>query len=160
LTVAMFPTSSPESTPFLLVRPSSGDVTDVLEDEEEPASKSVPPRPPPSSVRTTEQTLPSVIVDLRELEATEEEEAVRSSDVDGLLEAIEAHASARDSRRVQTLHVIEPVAAPRVSRTPSGSRSVTIALLTACVLAGTTFAGLRVYHVSPSTLGAALHLTR
>jgi hypothetical protein len=152
-------TSHPDSTPFLLVRPSSGDVTDVLEqDEEDSGAKSVPPRPPPTSVRTTENTLPSVIVDLKELEATEEEEAQRSSDVDGLLddgllEAIEAHAHARDSRRVQTLHVIE-------HRQGSARRNAAILLLTACAVAGTTFAGLRAYHVSPHVLSAALHLAR
>ncbi len=157
MTLAQSNTSFPESAPFLLVRPSSGDVTDVLEDEEDAASKSVPPRPPPSSVRTTEHSLPSVIVDLRELEASAEEEAQRSSDVDVLLmEAIEAHASLRDSRRVQTLHVIEERPRPR-----SGAvRTVAIALLTACALAGTAFAGVRVYHVSPSSLGAALHIAR
>ena len=156
MTLAHSNTSFPESAPFLLVRASSSDVTDVLEDEEDAASKSVPPRPPPSSVRTTEHSLPSVIVDLRELEASEEEEAQRSSDVDVLLmEAISAHASLRDSRRVQTLHVIE-----ERPRSGGALRTVAIALLTACALAGTAFAGVRVYHVSPSSLGAALHLAR
>jgi hypothetical protein len=149
-------TSFPESAPFLLVRPSDRDVTEVLEeDEEEPAAKSVPPRPPPSAVTTTEHSLPSVIVDLHELEESAEEEASRASDVDGLLQDIETHANLRDSRRVQTLHVIDE---PRRER--GSLRNLTLALLTAFVVAGTTFAGLRASHVLPSSLGAAIHSMR
>jgi hypothetical protein len=150
-------TSFPESAPFLLVRPSDRDVTDVLDNEEDADAKSVPPRPPPSSVRTTEQSLPSVIVDIRELEAAAaaEEERVPSADVDVLLEDISTHATLRDSRRVQTLPSIEP---PPM-RTRLVPRALAIALVSAAVVAGTVVC-LGVHHVSPGDLRAALHLAR
>jgi len=152
-------TSHPQSTPFLLVRPSDRDVTDVLDDGEGEPTKSVPPRAPPSSMTTSENNLPSVIVDLAELEASEpvaspNDDAVPSSEVDGLLESIEAHASARDSRRVQTLHVIER------TRAPHAFRNAAIVVVSACVLAGGAFVGVHTHHLSPRALGAALHFSR
>jgi hypothetical protein len=147
-------TTSPESEPFLLVRPSSRDVTDVNDDEdtEEPAAKSVPPRTPAPAVTTSENGLPSVIVDLRELEdelaelesAVQQQcaqlEARRTSDVDGLLESIDVSVAApEDVRRQPTL--------PSIEREPTRgfARSFAIGLVAALVICG-------------GALGAVLHL--
>jgi len=149
-------TSHPHPTPFLLVRPSDHDVTDVDEDEDDRATKSVPPRPPPMSMTTTENSLPSVIVEQDPTVRAEHvpDDSGHSEEVDGLLESIEAHATARDSRRVQTLHAIERPPAPR------SFRAAAIVFVSACALAGGAFVGLHAHHISPRALGAALHLTR
>jgi len=83
---------SPESAPFLLVRASSRDVTEVSDEYgvEETAAKSVPPHVPPVRLAASgENDLPSVIVDLRDLEAGEQVEAQRKSELDGLLASTE-----------------------------------------------------------------------
>ena len=71
------------------------DIRDVADDDAEtteiPASRSVPPHVPPARVVTTDDDLPSVIVDLHaeRLEVNELVEMQRASDVDGLLTASE-----------------------------------------------------------------------
>jgi hypothetical protein len=149
--------TSPESEPFLLVRASSRDVTDVNdeEDAEQPAAKSVPPRTPAPAVTTSENHLPSVIVDARDLEdelaelesAVQQQcaqlEARRNSDVDGLLLLEEVDVSVvaiEDVRRQPTL--------PSIEREPARgfARSFAIGLVAALVICG-------------GALGAVLHLS-
>jgi hypothetical protein len=145
-------TTSPASEPFLLVRPSlARDVTDVSDEEpEEPAAKSVPPRTPQPAVTTSENDLPSVIVDLRDLEddlaQLESEvqqqcaqlEARRTSDVDGLLESVDLGVvSFEDVRRQPTL--------PAIEREPTRgfARSFALGLLAALVIGGGAFEAVR-----------------
>jgi hypothetical protein len=155
----------PDSVPFLLTRPPSA-VEDVLDDAETteiPASKSVPPHHPPAPVTTTELELPSVIVDLRELdgtsapgaawstqEASADVEAERASDVDGLL------ATFLDGEIVE----LPPPAIERNAR--SRSHGVAVAVIAATMALGATVAGARVLHHTTAglTLETALHLAR
>lgn len=145
--------TSPESEPFLLRAPlaRNRDVTDVSDDEdEEPAAKSVPPRAPLPAVTTSENDLPSVIVDLRDVEddlaalesAVQEQcaqlEARRKSDVDGLLEAVNLSVVPfEDVRRQPTL--------PGIEREPSRgfARSFALGLLAALVIGGGAFEAVR-----------------
>jgi hypothetical protein len=149
--------TNPTSEPFLLVRAAPArparerDVTDVTDDEpEEPAAKSVPPRTPHPALTTKENDLPSVIVDVRELEEDlarlEREvqqqcaqlEARRTSDVDGLLERVEVSAEAfEDVRRQPTLHTVE--------REPARgfARNFAIGLLAALTIGGGAFEAVR-----------------
>jgi hypothetical protein len=152
--------SQPLSRPFLLVRPSSRDVTAVKDDDEkaEPSAKSVPPRAPAPAVTTSENQLPSVIVDARAREdelaalesAVQEQcaqlEARRTSDLDGLLRregAGDGAGSIDDMRRQPTLPSIEREPA----RARHFARSFAIGLVAALVLGG-------------GALGAVVHLAR
>ena len=132
---------------------------DVLDDDadttEIPASKSVPPHVPPARVITNETDLPSVIVELKELEVAEVQ---RASEVDGLLvatEALEATVPVEEKgRQGQTQR-------SRIrSRAAAGTPRLAIALVAALSAAGATFAGLKVSHVPAGSLGAALHVSR
>jgi hypothetical protein len=151
--------TQPESVPFLLLVRETTSAEEVVDDDAEtteiPSSRSVPPHLPPARVVTSEQELPSVIVELKEVEVSEPE---RASEVDGLL-------------RVSDKFALEDVLraeAPRAAvtrRSLSGSRSGTsrglaIALLAALSAAGGTVAGMKVFHVSGVRLGAALHVVR
>ena len=142
MTSAIPATTSPESVPFLLVRASSRDVTDVTDEDEadESGAKSVPPHAPPAAVTTTETDLPSVIVDLRELEASAQVEAQRTSDIDCLLAATESLEVPTDVRRQPTLPTIDGL--PRSRGTV---RSIAFGLLAAVAIGG-------------GALGAFLHL--
>ncbi len=137
---------------------------DDTDTTEIPASKSVPPHVPPSRVVNSERDLPSVIVDLKELEV---EETARASEVDGLLVAV-------DCLTVEVAAIGEIVEVPYAPRGEATRRSilrarpsraaalpkVAIALAAALSAAGATFAGLKVSHVSPAAAGAAMHFTR
>ena len=148
----------PDSAPFLLVDPMtpSDDVTDDEADTTEiPASRSVPPHVPPARVVMLEDDLPSVIVDLRELEVAELQ---RASEVDGLLVATDALAAT-------TPIEVAPRRQEQTGRSRIRPRSalvprLTIALVAALSAAGATFAGLKVSHVPAGSLGAALHVVR
>jgi hypothetical protein len=153
--------TQPESVPFLLVRaPVSAtvDAAHVVDDDGEtvevPASRSVPPHLPPPAVVTTEQELPSVIVDLQDLEAGELADLQRASDVDVLLtasETIEFPIPEEPVELTVTHHSVR-----RRSRAGTAAR-VTLALVAALSAAGGAFAGVKVFHVSGGSLSAALH---
>ena len=116
-------------------------------------SADAPPHVPPARVITTETDLPSVIVDLKELEVAELQ---RANEVDGLLVATETLEAVDD----------EPSHAGQTRRTRVRSRAAgnlprfAIALMAALSAAGATFAGLKVSHVPAGSLGAALHVVR
>jgi hypothetical protein len=142
-------TKSPDSDLFL-AHPLTAyeDDVEVLDDAdttEIPASKSVPPHVPPSRVVTHENELPSVIVDLKELEMAEAE---RISAVEGLLFTVETQdqAHAEPTRR----SVLRP-------RPFAPATKLAIALVAALGAAGATFGGLKVSHVAPGSIGASLH---
>jgi hypothetical protein len=157
----LFLTSNhPDSAPFLLVHARQTTASDdVIEDDadttEIPASKSVPPHAPPARVITSETDLPSVIVDLKEIEVAEVQ---RGSEVDGLLvetEALEATVAVEERGRQ------EHTQRSRIrSRTAASTPRLAIALVAALSAAGATFAGLKVSHVPAGSLGAALHVSR
>ncbi len=117
------------------------------EAERHPA-KSVPPHVPPTPrVATYESDLPSVIVDLAELEASARLEAAsdlievqRTSDVDGLLAATDALPDMR--RREATLPSIDR----GLPRKRGAARGFVLGLLAAVAIGG-------------GGLGAFVHLT-
>jgi hypothetical protein len=190
----LIPTTTPlDSLPFLLVRPSLAMKSDVLDDDGEtneiPSSKSVPPHSPPTPIVTTEHELPSVIVDLVELRASEiaayakeakamrePSELQRDSDVDGLLTAAETFEltipvevipldvplSFEPIEPLDPLDETGPIMRPTQPR--GRSRGFAIAALAALMAAGGTFAGLKVchvtYHVPGGSLSAAPHAVR
>jgi hypothetical protein len=166
----LIPTTQPDSLPFLLLRPNAPAMkSDVLEDDAEtteiPASKSVPPHSPPAPVSTTEHELPSVIVDLCDLEASEAAEIQRATDVDGLLTASETIEFPLFIEEEPTLDGRSETlkSAPKRPAARAGTargRGFAIAAVAAITAAGGTFAGLRVYHVSGFPLSAATHLVR
>jgi hypothetical protein len=148
--------TQPESVPFLLVRETAS-ADDVVDDDAEtteiPASRSVPPHSPPARVVTSENELPTVIVELKEVEVAEPE---RASEVDGLLTV---------SEKIALEEIPSGVRRAAARRSFSGSRGGTsrglaIALLAALSAAGGTVAGMKVFHVSGMRLGAALHVVR
>jgi hypothetical protein len=107
---------------------------------------------------TNENDLPSVIVDLKELEVAELQ---RASDVDGLLVAtekleapvaVEEEPGAWDDEHTR----------PSQIRTRARSKvpAYAIAFVAALGAAGATFGGLKVSHVPAGSLGAALHVLR
>jgi hypothetical protein len=169
----LFPTTHPDSVPFLLVRPVSvseglvaatkpdaGD--DDAETAEIPASKSVPPHSPPPPVVTTEHELPSVIVELHELEVSEMIELQRASDVDVLLtasETIEFPLDVEFPVHVEEAPALDGRAKTRRSAMKSSgartawARGFAIATIAALTAAGGTFAGLRVCHGAAGTAG-------
>lgn len=151
-------TTHPESVPFLLVRPhtASEDVMDDAETAEIPASKSVPPHMPPARVTTTETDLPSVIVDIGELRASEAVEAERSTDVDVLLDVSESalRVSGSPMKALETGRPMRPAAPAAGPR----RRGVAIALVAALMATGGTFVGFRVFHVHAP--GGAVHAMR
>ncbi len=178
--IDLFPTTQPDSVPFLLVRPVVEMKGDVVDDDGEtaevPVSKSVPPHAPPAAIVTSEHELPSVIVDLCALEASSEVETVelqRASEVDGLLTTSQAM-QAPPMPPVEPLEVAIPIeedhpldsqGGTHSLKMRSGSRAVrargfAIAAVAALTAAGGTFAGLRVCHVTGSSLGAAFHVVR
>ena len=91
--------SQPDSVPFLLVRETAV-AEDVVDDDAEtteiPSARSVPPHVPPARVVTSENELPTVIVELKEVEVAQPE---RASDVDGLLTVSEKICSSRTRAR-------------------------------------------------------------
>src|SRR5271170_327011 len=126
--------TQPDSVPFLLLREMAA-AEDVVDDDAEtteiPASRSVPPHAPPARVVTSENELPTVIVELKEVEVAEPE---RASEVDGLLSVSEVRRTA---------------ARTSFSGSRAGkSRGLAIALLAALSAAGGTVAGIKVFHVS------------
>ena len=126
-----------------------------------PSSRSVPPHAPPARVITTETELPSVIVDLRDVERNE---ALASMEIDGLLaEPIEIPLPAIEIEyrpQQPTLPSAFAKAAPR-ARTQSAGRGWIFGLVAAAMaLGGGAFVGARALHASGHSLGAALHLTR
>ena len=164
----MIPTTQPDSVPFLLVRPNApvmkSDAVDEDADTGEiPSSRSVPPHAPPAPVSTTEHELPSVILDLCERELSEAAERQRATDVDGLLTVSE---TLEFPIPVDEQPVLEPHVETRPSVVAKGmvrrarARGFAIAAVAALMAAGGTFAGLRVYHVSGLSFGAAQHLVR
>jgi carbamoylphosphate synthase large subunit len=159
----LLPTSAqPDSIPFLLVRPALATSSDdVVDDEAEtteiPASKSVPPHTPPARVVTTENDLPSVIVELKEIEVAEVQ---RASDVDGLLNVSVKLDFPLPVEDKPTIDEVSPTRQSRSRARAGKARGFTIALVAALGAAGGTFAGLKVCHISGGTLGAALHVVR
>ena len=148
-----------ESLPFLLVRPSSTvEELDDMDTVEIPSSRSVPPHAPPARVVTTETDLPSVIVDLRDLERNE---TLASMEIDGLLaDPIEIPLPAIEIEyrpQQPTLPSVEAKAAPRA---PSGRGWIFGLVAAAMALGGGAFVGARALHASGHSLGAALHITR
>jgi hypothetical protein len=152
---------SPHSDSFLVAPPMAAEddveAIDEADTAEIPASKSVPPHVPPARVVTNEGELPSVIVDLKEVERAETD---RASEVDGLLVATEAKVEdlvpviEADHRELEPTR--RAVVRPRVSTAPK----LAIALVAALGAAGATFAGLKVSGVSAGSIGAALHVLR
>ena len=150
-------TQQPDSLPFLLLRDGAAADDAVDEDAETteiPASRSVPPHSPPPRVITSENELPSVIVELKEVEVAEPE---RASEVDGLL-TVSERIVLQDAPR-------SDVKREGSRRSFSGSRvgttrGLAIALVAALSAAGGTVAGMKVFHVSGVRLGAALHVVR
>jgi hypothetical protein len=146
-----------ESVPFLLVRASSGgaggeemteDVSDVSSEHEIPVSRSVPPHAPPARTPMPED-LPTIIVDLREVAVTEEQEAQRASEVDGLIAAAEEIAVSEGRILI--------VASQPARR----SRGVVAALLLTALAVAGTFAGLHARGLSAhDSVGASLHIAR
>ncbi len=131
-----------ESIPFLLSRaPIDVPLAEDVPEGEPERARSVPPHAPPARTESEEGGLPSVIIDLRDLEASEEAEVRRASDVDGLLADAE---------------VLEQT---QVTRQPRRSRTFALTLVVAGLLAGSLI-GARAHGVSPRAIGAALHLAR
>ena len=167
----LLPSSSsspqPDSVPFLLVRPVSSPPgaaeapDDDAETNEIPSSRSVPPHAPPSALTTTETELPSVIVDLREMEASEEIERQRQTDVDGLLSTTDEIDLSPFQLPIDHDAPLRPNVKTKRSRRSSASRAFgfAIAAVAALTAAGGTFVGMRVMHVSPLHLAPA-HLIR
>jgi len=150
--------TQPESVPFLLLVRETAAADDVADDDAEtteiPSSRSVPPHVPPARVVTSENELPTIIVELKEVEVSEPE---RASGVDGLLTVSEKIALEETAPSA-----VRPRAARRSFRGARAgtSRGLAIALLAALSAAGGTVVGMKVFHVSGVRLGAALHVVR
>ncbi|HEY2516027.1 MAG TPA: hypothetical protein VGI39_34385 [Polyangiaceae bacterium] len=123
-----------------------------------PSSKSVPPHAPPARVVTTENDLPSVIVDLRDMERNE---ALASIEIDGLLaEPIEIPLPAIEIEYRAQQSTLPSVTAKPASRSTSGRGWIFGLVAAAMALGGGAFVGARALHASGHSLGAALHITR
>ena len=148
-----------ESVPFLLGR--TGETDDEVDEDmvttEIPSARSVPPHAPPARVVTSENELPTIIVELKDQEVAEPE---RVSAVEGLLTE-----SAKFALGAQARLDAAPGEAESAKPRPSGSRrgkarGVAIALVAALSAVGGTVAGMKVFHVSGAHLTAALHVMR
>jgi hypothetical protein len=152
--------SQVESLPFLLVR--AGETDDEVDEDmvttEIPSARSVPPHAPPARVVTSENELPTIIVELKDQEMAEPE---RVSAVEGLLTESAKFALNGQPRSRDATPDDRSQAARGSSKSRRGkARGVAIALVAALSAVGGTVAGMKVFHVSGAHLTAALHVVR
>jgi hypothetical protein len=152
--------SQVESLPFLLVR--AGETDDEVDEDmvttEIPSARSVPPHAPPSRVVTSENELPTIIVELKDQEMAEPE---RVSAVEGLLTESAKFALNGQPRSTDATPGDRSQAARGSSKSRGGkARGVAIALVAALSAVVGTVAGMKVFHVSGAHLTAALHVVR